>query len=228
MDFVVRLDDGAGGDKASTAVVVLIVALVILIPLGVLAGFVAVGVLVVRSVRGHKRTRAQEMEDLRKTVRDDLIALGEDIRALELDLQMPGANAEAQRAYASAVEAYDRANRSWETARTPRDFKPAAEELEEGRYAMLWAREVLAGRTPPERRAPCFFDPRHGPSSRDVSWCPPGGNRGPCRRARPTPSASTAARSRRPATSSATAIASRSTRPARPSRRSTPASSRAC
>ena len=61
-----------------------------------------------------------------------------------------------------------------------RDFKPAAEELEEGRYAMLWAREVLAGRTPPERRAPCFFDPRHGPSTRDVSWAPPGG-----RRARP-------------------------------------------
>ena len=40
---------------------------------------------------------------------------------------------------------------------------------------MLWAREVLAGRTPPERRTPCFFDPRHGPSARDVSWCPPGG-----------------------------------------------------
>ena len=40
---------------------------------------------------------------------------------------------------------------------------------------MLWAREVLAGRTPPERRSPCFFDPRHGPSSRDVSWAPRGG-----------------------------------------------------
>ena len=111
MDFVGRLD-ASGGDKASTAVVVLIVALVILIPLGVLAGFVAIVVLVVRSVRGHKRTRAQELEDLRRTVRDDLIALGEDIRALELDLQMPGANAEAQRAYASAVEAYERANRT--------------------------------------------------------------------------------------------------------------------
>ena len=89
---------------------------------------------------------------------------------------MPDADAEAQRAYASAVEAYERANRIWETARAPRDLKPAAEELEEGRYAMLWAREVLAGRTPPERRAPCFFDPRHGPSSRDVSVVPAGWN----------------------------------------------------
>jgi uncharacterized membrane protein YgcG len=56
-----------------------------------------------------------------------------------------------------------------------RDLKPAAEALDAGRYAMTWAREVLAGRTPPQRRAPCFFDPRHGPSARDVEWAPAGG-----------------------------------------------------
>ena len=27
---------------------------------------------------------------------------------------------------------------------------------------------------PPERRPPCFFDPRHGPSTRDVEWAPDG------------------------------------------------------
>ena len=27
----------------------------------------------------------------------------------------------------------------------------------------------------PERREPCFFDPRHGPSMQDVAWTPPGG-----------------------------------------------------
>jgi hypothetical protein len=27
----------------------------------------------------------------------------------------------------------------------------------------------------PERRQPCFFDPRHGPSTRDVEWSPDGG-----------------------------------------------------
>ena len=59
--------------------------------------------------------------------------------------------------------------------------EPVAEALEEGRYGMTWAREVLAGRTPPERRAPCFFDPRHGPSARDVSWC--AGRRDAARRA---------------------------------------------
>jgi hypothetical protein len=27
----------------------------------------------------------------------------------------------------------------------------------------------------PERTSPCFFDPRHGPSSREVEWAPPNG-----------------------------------------------------
>ena len=172
IDFVGRLDDGGSGSSGPPW---WFFALFALIPLFILVVFVLMVVVIVRSTRQHKRTRERELADVKNTVRDELIALGEDIRAVELDLQMPDADAEAQRAYASAVEAYERANRIWETARTPRDLKPAAEELEEGRYAMLWAREVLAGRTPPERRTPCFFDPRHGPSSRDVSWCPPGG-----------------------------------------------------
>jgi hypothetical protein len=40
---------------------------------------------------------------------------------------------------------------------------------------MAAAQALVDGREPPERRAPCFFDPRHGPSTRDVEWAPPGG-----------------------------------------------------
>ena len=40
---------------------------------------------------------------------------------------------------------------------------------------MASAQARLRGETPPERRPPCFFDPRHGPSSRDVLWSPPFG-----------------------------------------------------
>ena len=37
---------------------------------------------------------------------------------------------------------------------------------------MAAARAHLAGRDEPERRPPCFFDPRHGPSVADVEWQP--------------------------------------------------------
>src|SRR3954462_15628965 len=62
-----------------------------------------------------------------------------------------------------------------ERARQPEDFEPVGAALEEGRYAMTAAKERLAGRQPPERPPPGFFDPRHGPSTRAVEWAPPGG-----------------------------------------------------
>ena len=40
---------------------------------------------------------------------------------------------------------------------------------------MASAEARLDGKEPPERRPPCFFDPRHGPSVRDVEWSPDGG-----------------------------------------------------
>ena len=55
------------------------------------------------------------------------------------------------------------------------DLAPVGSALEEGRWAMASAKARFAGETPPERRPPCFFDPRHGPSSRDVEWSPPYG-----------------------------------------------------
>jgi hypothetical protein len=40
---------------------------------------------------------------------------------------------------------------------------------------MAVADALADGRPPPERTPPCFFDPRHGPSSREVEWAPAGG-----------------------------------------------------
>ena len=40
---------------------------------------------------------------------------------------------------------------------------------------MASARARLAGHEPPERTPPCFFDPRHGPSAREVELLPPWG-----------------------------------------------------
>src|SRR5207249_829331 len=113
--------------------------------------------------------------ELRRAADDDRTALGEDIRALDIDVEMPGVDPAAKADYGRAVEAHDRAGALLAGARRPDDFEPVARVLEEGRWAMESAKARLAGREPPERRAPCFFDPRHGPSARDVEWAPPGG-----------------------------------------------------
>ena len=112
---------------------------------------------------------------MRDNVRADVVELGEEIRALDLDVQMPGASEDAKRDYEQALGAYERASGAVDRARSPQDLEPVGKAAEEGRYAMASARARLEGREPPERTPPCFFDPRHGPSAREVEWSPPWG-----------------------------------------------------
>jgi hypothetical protein len=124
---------------------------------------------------GHKTRREREWEEVRASAEEDLVALGEDIRSLDVDIQMPQASEEAKQRYEQALEAYQRASQIFDRARRPEDLAPVSETLEEGRYAMAYAKAVLEGKPPPERRPPCFFDPRHGPSVEEVQWAPPAG-----------------------------------------------------
>jgi hypothetical protein len=124
---------------------------------------------------GHKTKREREWEEVRGAAQEDLIGLGDDIRALDLDVEMPGANKDAVQRYGQSVEAYERANKIFEAAKRPEDLAPVSETLEEGRFAMACAKAHLEGGEPPERRPPCFFDPRHGPSTTEVEWAPPNG-----------------------------------------------------
>ena len=124
---------------------------------------------------GRRREERAELQEVKEFAREDLIALGEDIRALELDVDMPDADPAAKKDYARAVECYTAADDAWDRARRAQDMEHVTSALEEGRYAMTAARARLEGSAVPERRPPCFFDPRHGPSTTDAEWAPAGG-----------------------------------------------------
>jgi hypothetical protein len=141
--------------------------------LGVLA--LAGGAFVLFRSRRRRRELATQMEQLRRVARDDLVSLGDEVRAVDLDVEMPGAAPGAQEDLGKALSCYEEAERRFGAARTVEDFGPVTSACEEGRYWMAAVRAQLAGMPAPERRAPCFFDPRHGPSTRDVEWSPDGG-----------------------------------------------------
>jgi hypothetical protein len=143
------------------------------IALGVLA--VGGGAVAISRGRRQKREEQQRFQEVHDTVRGDVVELGEEIRALDLDVQMPGMPEEAKTDYESALGAYERASAAVDRARTPQELEPVGAAVEEGRYAMASTRARLEGKEPPERTPPCFFDPRHGPSSRTVMWSPPWG-----------------------------------------------------
>ena len=128
-----------------------------------------------RRGRERREAYAAELDEVRDAARQDVVALGDDIRALDLDVEMPGVDGATRDDYSRALTAYERASQALDRAREADDFAVVTESVEEGRYAIVAAKARLEGRQPPERRPPCFFDPRHGPSVRDVEWAPPGG-----------------------------------------------------
>lgn len=148
-------------------------------------GLVLVGVALLAALglfawgRSRKRRREREeaaaFEEVRGTAEEDVTLLGEDISRLDLDVDGPGVDDATRADYAHALNAYDRAKAALEAARRPEDLQQVTVALEDGRYAMECVRARLAGRPLPERRPPCFFNPQHGPSVRDVHWAPPGG-----------------------------------------------------
>ena len=141
---------------------------------GILIGLLVLGgggFLAFRAIRKRRQTQA-ELAEVKAAAHDDLIALADDVQRLEEPVE---GNPAAKREYEAALEDYGTATQSYDRATQPKQLEAVTSALEEGRYHMTAARALLDGRPAPERRAPCFFDPRHGPSTRDVEWAPPGG-----------------------------------------------------
>lgn len=148
--------------------------------LAVMAGLLALltgGALVAN--RNSRKRRAEEdrqqLETLRPVVDEDITAFGERLDRIGFSPSAPDADDAMRADYAHALDAYDKAKASMAAARRPREVRGVTEALEEGRFALATLEARRTGAPLPERRGPCFFDPRHGPSVQDVRWAPPGG-----------------------------------------------------
>jgi hypothetical protein len=106
---------------------------------------------------------------------EDVTALGVDLQDLDADLagrQLdPGANAD----YHRALDSYEAAKTAADRIEKPEQVQDVTKILDDGRYAIACVRARVAGEPLPQRRPPCFFDPRHGLSVEDVTFAPVGG-----------------------------------------------------
>jgi hypothetical protein len=136
------------------------------------------GLFALRAFGRRRQQRAADdaaFADVRRTAEEDINAIAGDITELDDDVEAAGAPPPAKQAYLRAMDAYQRADTALRGARTVDELRRVAETAADGRYEMAVARAHLEGRPPPERRPPCFFDPRHGPSVADAEYAPPGG-----------------------------------------------------
>lgn len=144
--------------------------------LAVLAVFVLGGVFLTRRSRKQReREERAELEQVRAAVEEDITSYGETLDRLDFSPSAPDVDQGMIDDYRRALDAYEKAKDASAAARRPADMRAVTEALEDGRFALAVLEARRAGRELPERRPPCFFDPRHGPSVRDAEWAPPGG-----------------------------------------------------
>jgi hypothetical protein len=118
---------------------------------------------------------ARELEPVKKLAFEDVTALGVELQELDVELagrQLDqGANADYQR----ALDAYEAAKTAADAISRPDQVQDVTKILDDGRYAIACVHARVAGEPLPQRRPPCFFDPRHGLSVEDVPYAPVGG-----------------------------------------------------
>ncbi|MFJ4685658.1 hypothetical protein ACIQNG_23830 [Streptomyces sp. NPDC091377] len=143
---------------------------------GVLA---AGGVTAYALVRRGRQRRAEEqraaLEKLRVVVDEDITAFGEELDRLDFHPGEPGADDAMRGDYEHALDAYERSKSLMAAATRPEQVREVTQAVEDGRFSLAVLAARREGRALPERRPPCFFDPRHGPSVADVTWTPSAG-----------------------------------------------------
>ncbi|GGU48019.1 hypothetical protein [Streptomyces violascens] len=143
---------------------------------GVLVVGGGAGYAVLRRSRKKREERERaELEALRTVVDEDITAYAEELDRLAFTPSEPGVTDEMRKDYEHALDTYDKAKEQLAAAREPQDVQPVTETLADGRFALATLAARRKGAPLPERRVPCFFDPRHGPSVADVEWAPADG-----------------------------------------------------
>ncbi|WP_338675022.1 hypothetical protein V1460_20035 [Streptomyces sp. SCSIO 30461] len=158
---------------------------------GAASAWIAGGVLVVcgggayalhRRADKKRATRERdELDALRILVDEDITAFGEELDGAAFSPSHPEATDSMRDDYTYALDMYDTAKEQIASAARPADIQPVTKTLAEGRFALATLEARRTGAPLPQRRLPCFFDPRHGPSVTDTFWSPPYGT------ARPVP-----------------------------------------
>ncbi|MFD8588950.1 hypothetical protein ACFV1B_05280 [Streptomyces sp. NPDC059637] len=165
-----RGSPGTGGSSGAGAGVLV----TMLVLLGLLAGAGLYGAR--RSARRRREEEREQLEQVRAAVEEDITAYGEALDRLDFHPSDPKATPQMLEDYGRALDAYETAKARSAAARRPQDVRAVSEALEDGRFSLAVLDARREGRPLPERRPPCFFDPRHGPSVEDAQWAPDGGS----------------------------------------------------
>lgn len=116
-----------------------------------------------------------QLSTSKRAADEDVTKFGEELQRLDTDVAGHALDEPMQQDYQRALDAYEDSKTSLAAVQQPDEIRHVTEILEDGRYAVACVKARIAKRPLPAKRPPCFFNPAHGPSSRNVDWAPPGG-----------------------------------------------------
>jgi hypothetical protein len=145
---VPEFKDATDSVVSTVKLVLLIVGIAIALPFVIGAGW-----LLLRA-RRRRRDEAELLAEERDGFRDEMVALGDQIRELDLDVSMPNADPAGRAEYERAVEIYDHANAALTERRGAASLQRARAALSEGQQRMARARALLEAQQPAGPVAP--------------------------------------------------------------------------
>ncbi len=133
------------------------------------------GVAVVAQVVAKRRRAAhdeaeRELDGVRRLAEEDTVLFGEELMRLGERLGEREIDGDTRVDYQRALDAYEAAQRAGALLRGPDEISTVTDALATGRHAMACVQARADGLPVPPLRTPCFFNPQHGPSVRDVEW----------------------------------------------------------
>lgn len=124
---------------------------------------------------GARRARRQdEKAHLKVTqplLNEEIIALSQQVSALPTT-----SDAQQSKLSKEVLDTVEKARQRLDAAKGDKDVEAVTTLLGSARYGMVCLDALRAGKPVPEPTAPCFFDPRHGPSTAEIQWKPADGS----------------------------------------------------
>jgi hypothetical protein len=140
---------------------------------GVGAGLIGLfwGVSALGAVRARRKDEKKHLEVTRPLLNEEIIALSQQVSALPTT-----SDPQQSKLSKDVLDAVEKARHRLDEAQGDKDVEAVTTLLGSARYGLLCLDAVRAGKPMPEPTAPCFFDPRHGPSTASADWQPEQGS----------------------------------------------------
>jgi len=136
-DALPDLNEATDSVVDTIKLVLLVIAAAVALPFVIGAGWI------VLRIRRRRRDEAEVLAEERDAFRAEVVALGDQIRELDLDVSMPDADPEGRAEYERALAVYDDANAALTMRRSPASLQRARAAIQEGNQRMANAKRLL-------------------------------------------------------------------------------------